>query len=77
MAKITRFLARIVVIGVLLSLKLAAILKTCVSVSAPHFDSLCFALIEYIGAADQLEPTNIFVLRAYKKNREILKFAGC
>jgi hypothetical protein len=29
------FLARIVVIDVLLSLKLAAILKTCVSISAP------------------------------------------
>jgi hypothetical protein len=29
------FLSRIVVIDVLLSLKLAAILKTCVSVSAP------------------------------------------
>jgi hypothetical protein len=30
-----RFLARIVVIYVLLSLNLAAILKTCVSISAP------------------------------------------
>jgi hypothetical protein len=30
-----RFLAHIVVMDVLLSLKLAAILKTCVSVSAP------------------------------------------
>jgi hypothetical protein len=32
---IARILARIVVIDVLFSLKLAAILKTCVSVSAP------------------------------------------
>jgi hypothetical protein len=67
---IARILARIVVIDVLFSLKLAAILKTCVSVSAPlrlnrprqsnmHGAAnilILFVLHQYIGAADQLAP---------------------
>jgi hypothetical protein len=66
-----------VVIDGLLSLNLAAILKTCVSVSAPlqlsneyaMFDS--FIIHQYIGAANNFHKCNG---AADKKIREILKF---